>query len=71
MPKFIDRRVNIQRVDLEGDYHLVPTMPDDTKDHDDTVDCWCCPRLLFSCAISQQRKWMHFRYHAPGVPCES
>ncbi len=65
-----DRRVDVRRIDCDGDTHLIPTMPDDTKDHDDNVYCWCCPRIIFACGINNIRQWMHFRYVAPGAPVE-
>lgn len=61
-----DIRVNVARINCDGDVHLIPTDPDDTKEHHDTVDCWCRPRLIYSCALRNVRQWMHLRYNAPG-----
>lgn len=55
-----DDMVNIQRIDLASDTHVVPEF-DGEPEHEDCVSCWCEPDLTYADAFTGKRIWTHKR----------
>ena len=49
-------RVQLQRIDLDMDSHIIPNTE---SDHKESVNCPCYPMLVSSDAISGFRQWNH------------